>query len=75
MLEAKPLFRPDVPRSHLWGFSPPTVDSARLEHWADLIATGRIDNFGEEPDRQARAGRRIGPRHPPQFGRLCWVSE
>ena len=47
-VEAKPLFRPDVLRSHLSGFSVPTVDSARLEHWAELIASGRIDNFEEE---------------------------
>jgi hypothetical protein len=47
-VEAKPLFRPDVLRSHLSGFSVPTVDAAKLERWADLIATGRIDNFGEE---------------------------
>ncbi|MGE5191833.1 MAG: Eco57I restriction-modification methylase domain-containing protein [Deltaproteobacteria bacterium] len=47
-VEAKPLFRPDVLRTHLAGFSLPPVDSAKLEHWADLIASRRIDNFGEE---------------------------
>jgi hypothetical protein len=47
-VEAKPLFRPDVLRSHLSGFSLPSVDAAKLEHWADLIATGRLDTFGEQ---------------------------
>jgi hypothetical protein len=47
-VEAKPLFRPDVLRSHLAGFSLPSVGAAKLEHWADLIATGRLDSFGEQ---------------------------
>jgi hypothetical protein len=47
-VEAKPLFRPDVLRSHLSGFSLPSVDAAKLEHWAGLIATGRLDSFGEQ---------------------------
>lgn len=47
-VEAKPLFRPDVLRSHLLGFPLPTVDSAKLAHWANLIATGRLDGFGEQ---------------------------
>jgi len=47
-VEAKPLFRPDVLRSHLSGYQLPTVDSAKLRHWANLIATGRLDGFGEQ---------------------------
>ena len=47
-VEAKPLFRPDVLRSHLAGYLLPAVDSAKLEHWADLIATGRLATFGEQ---------------------------
>jgi hypothetical protein len=47
-VEAKPHFRPDVLRSHLSRFSLPVVDAAKLDHWADLIATGRLDAFGEQ---------------------------
>ena len=47
-VEAKPLFRPDVLRSHLAGYALPAVDSAKIKHWADLIATGRLDSFGEQ---------------------------
>jgi hypothetical protein len=44
-VEAKPLFRPDVLRSHLSGFSLPSVDAAKLEHWADLISRTRFRHF------------------------------
>ena len=54
-VEAKPLFRPDVLRSHVSGFPPPSVDAAKLEHWADLIATGRVDAFGEQEILDVRA--------------------
>ena len=47
-VEAKPLFRPDVLRSHLAGFKAPAVDAEKLSHWADLISTGRLDRFGEQ---------------------------
>ncbi len=50
-VEAKPLFRPDVLRAHLAGFQlPPHVAALRpkLAHWADLIASGRIDSFNEQ---------------------------
>jgi hypothetical protein len=49
-VEAKPLFRPDVLRPHVDAFTlPPHVESCRpkLEHWAELIRTERIDNFRE----------------------------
>ena len=42
-IDAKPLFRPDVLRSHLAGFELPAhVDQLRpkLKHWADLLASG-----------------------------------
>jgi hypothetical protein len=47
-VEAKPLFRPDVLRSHLSGFRLPAVDSAKLSHWASEISSGRVDRFGEQ---------------------------
>jgi hypothetical protein len=47
-VEAKPLFRPDVLRSHLSGFAMPAVDASKLGHWASLIASGRIDGFREQ---------------------------
>src|SRR5438270_888362 len=47
-VEAKPLFRPDVLRSHLSGFQLPALDSAKLTHWAGEIASGRLDRFGEQ---------------------------
>ncbi|HEX3656564.1 MAG TPA: hypothetical protein VHV55_12185, partial [Pirellulales bacterium] len=47
-VEAKPLFRPDVLRSHLSGFQLPAVDSAKLNHWAGEITSGRLDKFGEQ---------------------------
>lgn len=47
-VEAKPLFRPDVLRSHLSGFQVPAVDAAKLNHWASEISSGRVDRFGEQ---------------------------
>ena len=50
-VEAKPLFRPDVLRSHLAGFElPPHVEvvGPKLDHWAGLIANRRIDTFNEQ---------------------------
>ena len=47
-VEAKPLFRPDVLRSHLSGFQMPAVDSAKLAHWAGEISSGRVDRFNEQ---------------------------
>src|SRR5436190_1234427 len=47
-VEAKPLFRPDVLRSHLSGFQLPAVDAAKLHHWASEISSGHVDKFGEK---------------------------
>ncbi|HPM83476.1 MAG TPA: Eco57I restriction-modification methylase domain-containing protein [Candidatus Anammoximicrobium sp.] len=50
-VEAKPLFRPDVIRSHLAAFSlPARVEPLRrqLADWASLLATGRANNFKEQ---------------------------
>jgi hypothetical protein len=47
-VEAKPLFRPDVLRSHLAGFQLPAVDATKLAHWASEISSGRVDRFGEQ---------------------------
>lgn len=50
-VEAKPLFRSDVLRGHLDGFAlPPHVDPLRerISHWANLIASGRLDSFNEQ---------------------------
>jgi hypothetical protein len=50
-LEAKPLFRPDVLRGHLSGFTlPPRVESLRpkLANWAELIGSNRIDALNEQ---------------------------
>lgn len=50
-IEAKPLFRPDVLRTHLEGFELPShVDAFRpkLKHWADLIASGKANTFKEQ---------------------------
>jgi len=50
-VEAKPLFRPDVIRSHLAAFSlPERVEPLRrqLADWASLLATGRANNFKEQ---------------------------
>jgi hypothetical protein len=49
-VEAKPLFRPEVLRTHVVAFSlPPDIDACRpkLEHWTDLISSGRADAFKE----------------------------
>lgn len=42
-VEAKPLFRPDVLRAH---FDACRL-SIKLDHWANLISTGRVDGFKE----------------------------
>jgi hypothetical protein len=50
-IEAKPLFRPDVLRTHLAVFElPPHVEAFRpkLAHWADLIASGKANTFKEQ---------------------------
>jgi hypothetical protein len=50
-VEAKPLFRPDVLRSHVDGFQlPERVDELRpkLQHWAELISSGRAAKFKEQ---------------------------
>ena len=49
-VDAKPLFRPDVLRPHVDAYAlPPHVEQFRpkLEHWAELIRTDRINNFRE----------------------------
>jgi hypothetical protein len=46
-VEVKPLFRPDVLRPYLSGFQMPAVDTAKLDHWASEISSGRVDRFGE----------------------------
>lgn len=50
-VEAKPLFRPDVLRTHLVGFElPADVDACRrkLAHWADLLGSGKANTFKEQ---------------------------
>lgn len=47
-VEAKPLFRPDVLRSHLAGFQSSGFDRSKLDHWARLISPGKIDKFCEK---------------------------
>lgn len=50
-LEAKPLLRPDVLRTHVSAFdAPPHISACRpkLEHWAQLLSTGRADSFKEQ---------------------------
>ena len=50
-LEAKPLFRPDVLRTHLGAFAwPDRVEAAapKLRHWAELFASRRADSFKEQ---------------------------
>jgi hypothetical protein len=50
-VEAKPLFRPDVLRTHLAVFSlPGHVDAFRpkLAHWADLLSSGKANTFKEQ---------------------------
>ncbi len=64
-VEAKPLFRPDVLRAHLAGFQMPSVDRAKLTHWASEIASGRIDRFGEKE---------ILPHFLQDFLSVCWAT-
>ena len=50
-VDAKPLFRPDVLRSHLDAFSlPERVEPLRgqLADWADMLGTGRANRFKEQ---------------------------
>ena len=50
-VEAKPLIRPDVLRPHLDAFTlPGRVEDCRasLEHWAEMFASGRADEFKEQ---------------------------
>ena len=50
-VEAKPLFRPDVLRSHLDAFSlPERVETLRgqLADWAELLGTARANRFKEQ---------------------------
>jgi hypothetical protein len=50
-IEAKPLFRPDVLRTHLEGsVLPAHVDAFRpkLAHWADLLSSGKANTFTEQ---------------------------
>ncbi len=49
-VESKPLFHPEVLRQQVRSFSlPERVQALRpnLQHWADLIASGRADDFKE----------------------------
>lgn len=49
-VESKPLFHPEVIRQHLCSFTlPESVKESlpRLQHWADLITSGRADTFKE----------------------------
>lgn len=49
-VDAKPLFRPDVLRPYVDAYTlRPHIEHFRpkLEHWADLIRTERIDAFRE----------------------------
>jgi hypothetical protein len=49
-LESKPLFHPEVIRQQVRAFSlPERVEQwqPKLQHWADLIASGRADDFKE----------------------------
>jgi hypothetical protein len=50
-VERKPLFRPDVLREHVAPFQLPDRTAAirpKIDHWADLIATGRADKLNEK---------------------------
>ncbi|HUY36981.1 MAG TPA: N-6 DNA methylase [Pirellulales bacterium] len=50
-VEAKPLFRPDVLRTHLAAFELPArvaEHRGQLSRWADLLASGRADQFKEQ---------------------------
>lgn len=49
-VETKPLFSPELVRQHVHHFTlPDAVETARprLQHWADLIASGKADTFKE----------------------------
>jgi hypothetical protein len=49
-VESKPLFHPEVMRQQVRAFSLPAHVAAcqpKLQHWADLIASGRADEFKE----------------------------
>ncbi|MCX6855626.1 MAG: N-6 DNA methylase [Verrucomicrobia bacterium] len=49
-VETKPLFSPELVRQHVHHFTlPDSVETARprLQHWADLIASGKADTFKE----------------------------
>ncbi|MHB9048165.1 MAG: Eco57I restriction-modification methylase domain-containing protein [Pirellulales bacterium] len=50
-VEAKPLFRPDVLRTHLAAFSMPGHVAAfrpKLAHWANLVSSGKANTFKEQ---------------------------
>ena len=50
-IEAKPLFRPDVLRTHFAAFELPAHIDAfrpRLKHWADLLASDKANSFKEQ---------------------------
>jgi hypothetical protein len=50
-LEAKPLFRPDVLRTHVNTFNlPERVEAVapKLTHWAELLSSRRADSFKEQ---------------------------
>ncbi|HEX7376306.1 MAG TPA: hypothetical protein VF278_04305 [Pirellulales bacterium] len=50
-LEAKPLFRPDVLRTHVSAFTLPDralAEAPKLAHWAELISSRRADSFKEQ---------------------------
>jgi hypothetical protein len=49
-VESKPLFHPEVMRQQVRAFVLPERVAAwqpKLQHWADLIASGRADEFKE----------------------------
>ncbi|HEY3319892.1 MAG TPA: hypothetical protein VGP72_05385 [Planctomycetota bacterium] len=52
-VEVKPLFRPDVLRSHLSAFRMPgrlgngSALRNKVAHWAELVSSGRADAFKE----------------------------
>jgi hypothetical protein len=49
-VESKPLFHPEVLRQQVRSFNLPEHTDAwrpKLQHWADLIASGRADGFKE----------------------------
>ena len=50
-VKAKPLFRPDVLRTHLAAFElPEDIEPLRpkLSDWADLLSSGRANRFKEQ---------------------------